>query len=103
MGSASIFASATDTDGLGPGEIHGGWSAWGFGSGDAILITARAGRTFFEGEHGVSFSRVLVVQDVSIETRSVGGNITYVVWCAVRNAGQQHIPVYTITWARVSP
>jgi hypothetical protein len=103
LASAFIFATATDTDGLAPGQEHGGWSAAGFGSGDAILITARAGRTFFEGEHGVAFSRVLVVENVSIETRSVGGNITYYVWCSVRNAGTQFIPVYTITWAKVSP
>ena len=103
MASVSIFATATDTDGLAPGAVHGGWSATGFGSGDAVLITAKAARTFFEGEHGVSFSRVLVVQDVSIETRSVGGQITHYVWCAVRNAGQQHVPVYTMTWAKVTP
>jgi hypothetical protein len=99
---ASIFSTATDTDGLAPGGAYTWW-ATGFGSGDAILITARAGRTFFEGEHGVSFSRVLVVENVSIETRSVGGNITQYVWCSVRNAGTQFIPVYTITWAKVSP
>lgn len=103
MGSASIFATGTDTEGLGPGEIHGGWSASGFGFGDAVIIAAKAGRTFLEGEHGVSFSRVLVVQDVSIETRSVGGQITNVVWFAVRNAGTQHVPVYTVTLAKVSP
>jgi hypothetical protein len=103
MASASIFATAIDTDGLAPGEAHGGWSAAGFGSRDAVLISAFAARTHIEGEHGTSFSRVLVVENVSIETRSVGGNITYYVWCSVRNAGSTHIPVYSINWAKVSP
>ena len=103
MSSVSIFATLTDTQGLAPGQSHGGNWATGFGSGDAILITASAGRTFIEGEHGVSFSRVLVVEDVSIETRSAGGQITHIAWCAVRNAGQTHIPVYTIRWAKISP
>jgi hypothetical protein len=103
LASVSIFATAVDTDGLSPGEAHGGWSATGFGSRDTVLITAFAGRTHLEGEHGLSFSRVLVVEHVSIETRSTGGQITHVVWCSVRNAGQTYIPVYTINWAKVSP
>ena len=103
LASVSIFATATDTDGMAPGEEHGGWSATGFGSRDVIMITAKAGRTFIEGEHGISFSRVLVVENVSIETRSTGGQITYVVWCSVRNAGATYIPNYTISWAKVSP
>ncbi|HEX6303809.1 MAG TPA: hypothetical protein VFZ76_06445 [Anaerolineales bacterium] len=103
MASASIFATAVDTDGLAPGQEHGGWWATGFGGRDTVLITAFAARTHIEGEHMTSFSRVLVVENVSIETRSVGGNITYFVWCSVRNAGNQFIPVYTINWAKVSP
>jgi hypothetical protein len=102
LASVSIFATAIDTDELPPGAAYTWW-ATGFGSEDAVLITARAERTFFEGEHGVSFSRVLVVENVSIETRSTGGDLTNYVWCSVRNAGTKSIPVYSITWAKVSP
>lgn len=100
---ASIFVTAIDTDGLAPGQEHHGWWATGFQSNDTILITAFAGRTHIEAEHETSFSRVLVVENVSIETRATGGQITYVVWCSVRNAGNVHVPVYTMNWAKVSP
>jgi len=102
LGSASIFVTLADTEGLAPGQVSEWW-ATGFNSQEAVLITAFPSRTHIEGEHGVSFSRSLAVEDVSIETRSEGGKITFIVWCTVRNTGNTHIPVYIINWAKVSP
>jgi hypothetical protein len=85
LAGVSIFATAT-----------------GFGSGDAVLITAKAARAFFEGEHGVSFSRVLVVQDLSIETRSVGGQSR--IMCGVLyGMPDSSMFLSTMTWAKVTP
>jgi hypothetical protein len=86
-----VFGSWVGPD-FAPDERHY-WSAWGFGYGDAVSVSAHPVTGAPVGE------RILIVEDVRMEGDPSGDRRCYF---TVRNAGASHMPGYGVGVAWVS-